>query len=210
MKRKRALLISCSVILLCMSIIVGMTYALFTDSISVKNHLQAGNLEITLKRNSLKYCILNDEGVLAENEAGELDLTDPTDKNVFELDREDVVIVPGSYFDAEMEIANKGNVAFTYSVTIKLQDNSDRNLAEQLQVTVTRPGETEAITKKLSEFAGGLEISMGSVNVGQAPENFNVKVEFIDDVDDTSIDNNSAQDNSVEFDLIVKATQATE
>ena len=49
MRRKRALLISCSVILLCVSIIVGMTYALFTDSVSVNTHLQAGNLDIASK-----------------------------------------------------------------------------------------------------------------------------------------------------------------
>ena len=210
MMKKRALLISCSAILLCMSIIVGMTYALFTDSVSVKNHLQAGNLEISLKRKSLKYCVLNDEGVLAEDEAGELDLTDPTDKNVFELDKENVVIVPGSYFDAEMEIANNGNVAFTYSVTIVLSEDSDYEFAKQLQVTVTHPGQAEPVTKKLSDFAGGLEIPMGSVNVEQDPDVFNVRVDFIDDENDASIDNNSVQENSVEFDLVVKAIQAAE
>ena len=48
--RKRALLVSASVILLCMTIIVGMTWALFTDTQKVNNHLQAGDLSITLKR----------------------------------------------------------------------------------------------------------------------------------------------------------------
>ena len=47
--RKRALLVSASVILLCMTIIVGMTWALFTDTATVENHLQAGDLNITLE-----------------------------------------------------------------------------------------------------------------------------------------------------------------
>ena len=42
--RKRALLVSGSVILLCMTIIVGMTWALFTDTRTLTNHLKAGDL----------------------------------------------------------------------------------------------------------------------------------------------------------------------
>ena len=48
--RKRTLLVSCAVILLCMTVIIGMTWALFTDTHTVKNHLKAGDLDITLER----------------------------------------------------------------------------------------------------------------------------------------------------------------
>ena len=52
--RKRTLLVSSAVIMLCMTIIVGMTWALFTDTQTVHNHLQAGDLKITLKRTELR------------------------------------------------------------------------------------------------------------------------------------------------------------
>jgi predicted ribosomally synthesized peptide with SipW-like signal peptide len=47
------LLVSAAVILLCMTIVVGMTWALFTDTKGVANHLRAGDLSITLKRTEL-------------------------------------------------------------------------------------------------------------------------------------------------------------
>ena len=64
MNKKRILLASCSIIAMCLCAIVGMTYALFTDSVSVKNHLQAGNLDIALVRTDLEYAILDNDGYL--------------------------------------------------------------------------------------------------------------------------------------------------
>lgn len=216
MKKKRVLLVSCSVILLCMSIIVGMTYALFTDSVSVKNHLKAGNLDITLTRTNLEYSVLNEDGELAVTEVtDDYNFTASTNENVFGIDAKDIRIVPGSYFDADMEIANNGNVAFTYSVGISLIGNSNA-LAEQLQVTVTHPDGTTT-TKKLSELAGGLSIATGKMKVTDATQSFSVKVDFINDVvanadlanGETPMDNDLAQTQSAVFDLVVTAVQAT-
>lgn len=216
MKKKRVLLVSCSIILLCMSIIIGMTYALFTDSVSVKNHLKAGNLDITLTRTNLKYSVLNEDGELAVTEVtDDYNFTASTNENIFGIDATDIRIVPGSYFDADMEIANNGNVAFTYSVGIQLIGNSNA-LAEQLQVTVTHPDGTTT-TKKLSELADGLSIATGKMKVTDASQSFSVKVEFIDDVvananlatGETPMDNDLAQTQSAVFDLVVTAVQAT-
>ena len=52
--RKRTLIVSAAIILLAMTIIVGTTFALFTDTQTVSNHLQAGTLEVTLKRRTYK------------------------------------------------------------------------------------------------------------------------------------------------------------
>ena len=216
MKKKRVLLVSCSVILLCMSIIVGMTYALFTDSVSVNNHLKAGNLDITLTRTNLEYSVLNEDGELAVTEVtDDYNFTASTNENVFGIDAKDIRIVPGSYFDADMEIANNGNVAFTYSVGISLIGDSNA-LAEQLQVTVTHPDGTTT-TKKLSDLAGGLSIATGKMKVTDASQSFSVKVDFIDDVvananltdGETPMDNDLAQTQSAVFDLSVTAVQAT-
>ena len=65
MKNKiKILFISYAVILLCTCFIVTGTYALFTDSAKVTNHLKAGNLDIRLERVNLEYQVLNEEGYL--------------------------------------------------------------------------------------------------------------------------------------------------
>ena len=107
MKRKRILLSSCSVIVACMAVVIGMTWALFTDSLSVKNHLQAGDLSISLRRTNLEYCVLGADGKLAVNTIEEdLDFTEASENNIFGIDAQNMLIVPQSYFTAEMELIN--------------------------------------------------------------------------------------------------------
>lgn len=203
MKKNRVLLVSCGVIILSMFIIIGMTYALFTDQVLVKNHLRAGNLDITLTRTNLEYSVLNSEGkveVITNEE--KYDFTESTNENVFGLDSSDTVIVPGMYFDAEMEIANKGNVAFEYNVSIVMTGETNA-LAEQLKVTITHP-DGSVTTKMLSELDSELSIVTGMMNASEEVQSFRVRVEFID----VEI-NNDAQNQTAEFDLIVTAIQVT-
>lgn len=203
--RKRVLLVSGAVILLCMTIIVGMTFALFTDSKRVKNHLRAGDLEVTLTRTYLEYSVLNDSGKLAVTKVeDDYNFTGSTSENVFGVDASRIRIVPGSYFKADMKVSNVGNVAFTYSVGIQLAGEANA-LAEQLQVTVTLADGT-SVTKKLSEMASGHTIAAGELLAGAGSQSFTVKVDFIDD---TSV-NNMAQVQLVEFDLYVSAVQSTD
>ncbi len=219
MNKKRVMLISCAIILLCSCIIVGMSYALFTASVSVKNHLQAGNLEITLTRTNLEYSVLNDQGELAKTTNTErFDFTNSTEKNVFGIDSTDLLIVPGSYFDATMEITNDGTTAFNYWAIIKVLDESDENLADQLQVTITDKDGNET-TQRLDEFNNS-QIQIGNMKKGDQPQTFNIKVSFIESVaynealpEDAEqseyMNNNLAQSKTVVFDLIVSAVQAT-
>lgn len=203
MKRNRILLIACSVILLCTCIITGVSYALFTDSISVNNHLQAGKLDVTLVRTDLTYCILNSEGVLETvTVTDDLDFTTSTEENVFGIDASGMKVVPGSYFVAKMQMGNNGNVAFTYNVSISLLEGNNA-LAEQLTVKVTHPNGS-ITTKKLSELTSGLTITAGTMGKTDTVQEFTVAVSF-DDVNT----NNAAMNKSVVFDLVVTAEQAT-
>lgn len=220
MKKKRVLLISCSVILLCICVATGFTYALFTDSVSVGNHLQAGNLNVTLKRTNLEYSVLNENGELEVTTVEEdLDLTTSSANNVFGIDSTDIRIVPGSYFDAKLEIANAGNTAFKYSVQIKLLGDATA-LAEQLKVTINDANGNEIDSKMLSELANDQSIEIGKMKVGADAQSFSVRVEFIDDVaynldltedaePEDYMNNNDAQTKTAVFDLIVTAVQAT-
>ena len=215
-RRKRILIVSGAVILLCMVIIVGMTSALFTDSRYVKNHLQAGNLEIGLMRTYLEYKVLNDDGRLElRSDDTDVSFTSSTKKNIFGMDAENIRIVPGSYFLAEMELSNAGNVAFTYDLSIKMVDKSN-NLTDQLQVTIT-DSSGKTTTKLLSEMINGVTINAGEMTAKEKAQRFKVKISFIDDVDynkvlatgEKPMDNDTAQSQSAVFDLVVTAVQST-
>lgn len=217
--RKRALLTSSSIVLLCMSIIIGVTYALFTDSHTIVHHLKAGDLDITLVRTDLEYVILNKQGVMEKIVNPEdYDFTNPTEDSVFGLDSKDIKIVPGSYFEAVMEIGNgpTGDVAFEYAAGFELKGDVNA-LAEQLLITVKDASGTVVVNQKpLSEFAGdGYTFLTGSMKVGDAAQSFTVRMEFVDDVavngNETApvMDNDAAQGQEAKFDLVVRATQST-
>lgn len=199
---KRGLIASMAIIVLCLSIAVGVSYALFTQDMTVNNHLRAGKLEATLERVSLEYTQLTDEGVLkAVTNTTKKDFTNASGENVFDFDEAANLIVPGSYFDATMKLSNLGDVAFKYSIGIDLVEG-DPELAEQLQLTLTYSGGSKTV--KLGELANGLTIDVDTINAGESAHSFNVKVEFID-----SAANNDAENQNVKFDLFVKAVQAT-
>ena len=215
--RRRDILISCSVILLCLAIVVGVSYALFTDSASVQNHLQAGTLDVDLYRTNLKYKVLNTtDGYFDEiTDNSRVEFTGATNENIFGIDTQTAKIAPGSYFEAVLTLENNGNVAFTYGVQLKMLDDSknDYDLEEQLMVTITQDrngnGTIEAEEKiyaPLKNFTGDNSYAFGEMAANDAAQSFTVKVEFQNLANDV---NNEAQSEAAAFDLIVVATQKT-
>ena len=231
--RKRALLISSSVTLLCMAIVVGMTWALFTDTQTVSNHLKAGDLQITLKRTELTKTTLNDKGYLVTQptDKNSVNFTNPTDKNIFGIITENgkvtEKIVPGSKFVATMQIENNSDVAFKYWARINCKDEDvAKKLAEQLIIIVYTDKNGDGVIdtegddaeKNESVVSSGLEIGDGDNYIGllekSGKESFIVSVEF----DDKGYNyengvltsaNDAAQKQDVEFDLVVYAVQVT-
>ena len=210
--RKRALLVSASVILLCMTIIVGMTWALFTDTQTVSNHLQAGDLSITLKRTELTKTTLNAQGKLVTSAADTtvVNFSNPTDENVFGTVTGEK-IVPGTKYVAKMQVENHSDVAFGYWVEIVCTDKTNgADLAKQLKVTVNTGTDASASVND------GLTVGSSSNYVGEliigATAEFTVTVEFLDSfVAENNIDHNDlAQGENLSFDLVVHAVQATD
>lgn len=215
--RKRALIVSAAVILLSMTIIIGMTWALFTDTQRVLNHLQAGDLYITLNRVELTKTTLNTSGYLVEEQVQKItdvpvNFANPTGENVFGIETNEK-IVPGSKFVATMQIENHSDVAFGYWIQIICTDTTNgEDLSKQLKVTVNTGSEQ-------SDFVGNGLIVKGA-NGGYVDElavgetgTFIVTVEFIDSFLNTNdlgyYENDLAQNETINFDLIVHAVQAT-
>lgn len=212
--RKRTLLVSCAVILLCMTVIIGMTWALFTDTHTVKNHLKAGDLDITLERIGLEKYTLNESGYLTSVEYTDTEaywnFSNSTKKDVFDIQSNEK-IVPGSKFIATMRIKNESDVAFGYWIEIVCTDKTNgADLAKQLKVTVNTGSDASAFVND------GLTVGSSSNYVGEliigATAEFTVTVEFLDSfVAENNIDHNDlAQGENLSFDLVVHAVQATD
>lgn len=211
--RKRALLVSASVILLCMTIIVGMTWALFTDTQKVSNHLQAGDLSITLKRTELTRTTLNPDGKLVTSapDTNPKNFSNPTDENVFGI-VEGEKIVPGTKYVAKMQIENHSDVAFGYWIEIVCTDKTNgADLAKQLKVTVNTGSDASAFVNDGLTVKGVNDGYVGELIIGASAE-FTVTVEFLDSfVADNSIDHNDlAKGENLSFDLVVHAVQTTD
>jgi len=212
-KTKRALLLSGVTILLCFTIIIGMTFALFADTDSVYNHLQAGTLSVTLKRVGLeKTHLVSGKGLVSETNDDVVDFTNKTttDRNVFDILATDK-IVPGCKYVATMQVENHSDATFGYWIAIKCsEETKDTNLAKQLWVTV------ESGDVKAENFIGNSVTVdgegrgyIGYVAIGEAAS-FTVTVEFLDSAN-SKVEigpNDIAQSQKLDFDLVVYAVQA--
>lgn len=206
-RRHSILIFSLVAILLALMVIVGVTFALFSDSTKISNHLDAGTLKITLVRESLTGSALADDGTLATVTDNTVkDFTNSSD-NVFNLKSGDLV-VPKSTYTANMKLNNNGSVAFGYWVEIKVNGatptGSNLALAQQLKVTVTPTGgsaQSSYVDKGL--YVGSQSAPIATV-LRNASTTFSVSVMF----DDLST-NNSAELGSITFDLVVHAIQVT-
>ena len=118
--RMRRLVLSIVTLALTATLIAGATFALFTDEVTFKNHLQAGTLDITLERTSLSYSKLDAEGFqYTETITTPADFsnTNQSEANIFEIS-DSTRIVPTSFFNAEMRISNHSTVAFNYWIKL--------------------------------------------------------------------------------------------
>ena len=202
-KDKMRILLSASVLgMLSISLLVGGTYALFSSTSSVKNHLKAGNLNVSLVRTRYSKTVIDKDGYLVTKENNEtLDFTNANNKNIFGLE-DDELLVPTSSFSADIKITNNSSVAFDYTVTLDTDKiKSDSYLIDQLQVKVVEGKNT--YSKKLSSCEN-YTIFSGTMETGDVVSKFTISLEFID-----SYANNLAQDEVADFDLTVAAVQKT-
>ncbi len=204
-RRRKTLLLSILTLCICTALVVGGTYALFTDEATVNNHLQAGNLKVGLYRTAYTENVLDDEGYLETTVVhAQNDKIDSDDKNLeeelwlFNVNN----AVPQSYYEADLDVLNQGSVAFSYGMRIDLTAGADTALVNQIKITVTYG--TNETWFMLSDYAAN-SIDLGVLTTGQSGR-FTVKAEFVDDVGEEFV-NNNAMDETVEFFVQVYATQ---
>jgi len=195
--------------MLCLALVAVGTYALFSDQVTLENHLQAGTLDVTLTRTSLKTKTLDDTtGFLVDNPVNDedVDFSKPTTRNVFDLETGDLIVPQSSYL-AEMKIENNSDVAFKYWIEVVLKDSTDPAFAEQLDVKVTTEKMPQGTSATLS---AGLKVGSEQTPIGTlakgTSQTFTISVTF---VDDNNV-NNDAMNDELNFDIVVHAVQETE
>ncbi len=199
MGMKKALLLSLTTILVTVVTIVGATFALFSDSVTVNNHLSAGTLEIKLERTNLEWLELDQNGYLeTKYNTNVVDFTNNNTDNVFGLTSQ-TKVVPGVYYNATMKISNESSVAFNYWLEVKCTSTSN-DLSEQIKLSVNN---STPVSIGTSLSVGDKNNPIGVVEIGKSKE-FTVKITF----EDSSL-NNEAQGEEVTFDLVVYALQVT-
>lgn len=233
-KKINILLMSAISILLCSILLVTGTYALFSDEVTVTNHLQAGELEATLTRVSVNARKLDMDatsatyGRLINQQIYEdvvLDDTTSADLNAFGFEKNET-IVPTGYSEATFVIENKGNVAFGYYVEIK-NFTGDNTFAGMIEVSVMTGRTVETVENKGYELVANSQFVpektvtlsglsndtialgdknkfLGEVSLTAATQAFTVKIAFAD-----KTNNNEAENKTANFDIVVYAVQLT-
>jgi len=219
LKRNRLLLMSSSVVMLCLALIIGATFALFTEEARITNHLQAGNLTASLVRHSYEYTVLGDDGVMDKVAPDptdlEMDFSEANSNNFFGFDNSKTLkIVPGCSFKSVFTLENNGTTAFTYDFDFVGTDGKQYSdvLAKQLYakiVSIADDGSETLIAEgtlyKFLTDEGAVYTNNELLKVdASSATKFCVTVSFT-----YSDNNNDAENAEVWFDFVVNAYQYT-
>ena len=138
---KRALLTSVMALVMCVVMLVGTTFAWFTDTASTAvNKIQAGNLKVDLEMQKPDGSWVSAEGQT---------LTFKTKDN---RAADKILWEPGCTYELpELRIVNKGNLALKYKIIINGIEG-DAKLNEAIDWTITRGNENDKLAGDINGF----------------------------------------------------------
>lgn len=199
--KSKVVLISTLSILLFTGVIIGSTFALFTDSKEVESHIEAGTLKIGLSRTKLEGTKVADDGTISTfNDSTKIDLVEDQG-SIFNLQK----IAPTIYQEATLEIENKGSIAFNYTVDIvDISQDADINLLKQIEVSIMNSTKDEVMKKSLYDFKDDEITSPIADVLASEKDIFYVKASYLD-----TPDNDLTQGKELSFDIKVYAEQLT-
>lgn len=194
--KKKVLMSSIVTIVLCLTLIAGSTYALFTSESNVNVAVTSGKVVVKAVASDFIY----------ESEFGSV-LPESINNNNFRYDDDSNIItigrmVPGDYVQFNITVTNYSNVSVDYTPAITLVD--DGGLWEALDVTFTVHGETETeLTENGWEGTTGTLAGTEDAN-GVTVQVITVKIAFTND----TADQNVYQNKGCSFAYKVTAVQA--
>ena len=145
---KRALLTSVMALVMCVVMLVGTTFAWFTDTASTGvNKIQAGNLDI-----ELQYATAWDGTTGAPTAWADAEGQTLTFKTKDNRATDKILWEPGCRYELpELRIVNKGNLALKYKIIINGIEG-DAKLNEAIDWTITRGNENDKLAGDINGF----------------------------------------------------------
>ena len=204
---KRALLTSVMALVMCVVMLVGTTFAWFTDTASTGvNKIQAGNLDVEL----LMYKKITDESYDYVNISKDKNPIFGSDEStVAQNDNLDTLWEPGKTQVAYLAIKNEGNLALKYKVALNVTDPENSNdLYKVMQYAIVPDAKNDnnmvtGWTEGNSVVVGQQEVS-GEVALDAGATHYFALLVHMDE-----LAGNEYKNGKVEFDLTVLAAQNT-
>ena len=190
---KRALLTSVMALVMCVVMLVGTTFAWFTDTASTAvNKIQAGNLDVALEM----YDTVQSKWVSAEGKT--LQFKKAADAPADEK----VLWEPGCTYELpQLRVINKGNLALKYKVAITGIDG-DAKLNEAIVWTIGDIGSTDTYTKlaaggsKEFTISGKMKTDAGNEYQGLSIDGIGITVYATQDTVEYDSFNNTYDENA--------------
>lgn len=202
---KRALLSSVLSLVLCMAMLVGTTFAWFTDSVtSTGNRIKSGTLQVDL--------------LMDKNETGNADdyvsIADGNGDIFSEAAGNGILWEPGKTEIVYLAVANEGNLALKYNIVLDITDNGLAGALEYAIIAGAKATDLAAATKwaDVETYTGA---QVGDMPTGRQVAAPNGKLEengidyFALAVHMKEEAGNEYQEKDIVIDVQVQATQAT-
>ena len=196
---RRALLMSALSLLLCVSMLIGSTFAWFTDSVtSAGNKIQAGTLDVQLLMKTAA-------------DADYVDISNSTDPifgegSIAQDNNAETLWEPGKTQVAYLAIKNNGNLALKYMVGLEVE-NVSNDLYEAMRYTITPDAQYGEVTAWDAANAKAVVVGTQTVTDGYIPmapgdvHYFALSIHMLEEA------GNDYQGGVVNFDLTVLAAQ---
>ena len=199
---KRALLTSVMALVMCVVMLVGTTFAWFTDTASTAvNKIQAGNLDVELlMHNGEKYVNISKE---------KKPIFGSDTSTVAQNNNLNTLWEPGKTQVAYLAIENKGNLALKYKVALNVTNPADgKDLYKVMQYAIVPDAKLDSAPVQSwttgSNVTVGQQPVSGEVSLAVGATHYFALLVHMDE-----LAGNNYQNGKVEFDLTVYATQNT-
>ena len=192
---KRALALSLLSMLLCVSMLIGSTYAWFTDTATTAvNKIQAGTLDVALEMST-------DNGVTWKNAEGKT-LNFMTTDN-----RKEILWEPGcTYSLPKLRVVNKGNLSLKYEIVITgIDGDAELNKAIEWTLPAEKTGNLAAgATSATIAISGHMKETAGNEYQGKSIDGIAITV-YATQYTDESDSNGNDYDKDATFYPVIDA-----
>lgn len=191
------------------SIIIGVTFSLFTDTVSSKNnHIQAGTLDVGLYMSEKMDAYADAQGMISENT--QLFVTpDNRDGLDMSVDTNPMIsinnVMPGYYGARKLKIKNNSTIQIDYFITVVTNGfdaDTEGTLKDVLTIIITI-GDQSYTYSGGAEINGIVSLKLGTNVLPKTESPFSIRYE----IDESA--GNEFQGKSVNLDFTILAQQVT-